>query len=378
MQKPEKMWEINQLFIFLGMLSIVFAVLKIASGIVVPLLIAMAIAIILSPLFELLARRRVPRVISLLLVLLIAIGFLVSVGAFIANEVQSFIANSATMTQSLQSAMTDFTEKLNRYQIPLDFNDLSRLVPPASIAGLLQSTLSQLGNQLSNILLIVFIAAFMTMDASNFQIRLEKVYAERGGDMGPAIEIIQKIKTYFLIKAKISLLTAGCAYLVLWYFDIQYAFLWAVVTFAMNFIPVIGSIIAAIPPVLFAMLDHSMSVAMLVVLWYAAINIVIGNIIEPGLMGRGLGLSTLTVFFSMTFWGWMFGPTGTILSVPLTMGFQFMLMQNEETRWAGFLLSDYKGETYGENDDAARAGKASGGSRAVEETTGNGGKKTGA
>lgn len=354
MSKSQELWGINQLFIFLGMLSIVFAVLKAASGIVVPLLIAISIAIVLSPFLSLLERYRVPRVISLLLVLLVSTGFLVSVGAFVANELQAFVANSPELTASLQSAIARASAKLNEYNIPVKPEDLSRLLDPVNIAGLLQRMLTDLGSQLSNIMLIVFIAAFILMDSSFIRLRLEKVYAARGRDFGAAIEIIEKIKAYFLLKAKISLLTAACAYAVLWYFDIQYAFLWAAVTFAMNFIPVIGSIIAAVPPVIFALLDHSLMTGVLVAAWYAGINMVIGNIIEPSLMGRGMGLSTLTVFFSMTFWGWMFGPTGMILSVPLTMGFQFLLMQYEETHWAGFLLSDYKGEkNHDEHDHEA-------------------------
>jgi len=356
MPTPQKPWEINQLFIFLGMLCIVFAVLKIASEIVVPALIAFAIAIILSPLLEWLEQHRVPRSLSLILVLLVSTGVLVLAGAFIANEVQAFIVNTPDLAKSLQDALMQFTTKLSEFKIDVDPDDLTRLIHPENVAVVLQRMFTELGNQLSNIMLIVFIAAFIVTDARYFEIRLEKVYSSRGGDIGPALEIVDKIKAYFLIKAKVSLTTAFCAYLVLWYYDIQYAALWAAVTFAMNFIPVIGSIIAAAPPVLLALLNHSMITALMVAGWYGGINMIIGNVIEPNLIGRGLGLSTLAVFFSMTFWGWMFGPTGMILSVPLTMGFQFLLMQYDETHWFGFLLSEYKGEqNNGENDDASGA-----------------------
>jgi len=344
MPKPQRMWEINQLFLFLGMLSVVFAALKFASAIVVPLLIAIAIAIILSPLFQLLERYRVPRVISLMLVLAVSGIFMVSAGAFVANELKAFIENAPALAQSLEKELAGLVGKLNGFSIPVNAEDLGRLFQPANAAGLLQRMLSELGNQLSNMMLIIFVVAFILTDAAGSRIRLEKVYAARDRDLSPVLEIIDKIKTYFLIKAQVSAVTGFCVFLVLWYFDIQYAFLWAALTFAMNFIPVIGSIIAAVPPILFALVDHSMVTAGLVAAWYAGINMVIGNIIEPQLMGRGLGLSTLTVFFSMTFWGWMFGPTGMILSVPLTMAFQFLLLQYEETKWAGFLLSDYKGE----------------------------------
>jgi len=91
------------------------------------------------------------------------------------------------------------------------------------------------------------------------------------------------------------------------------------------------------------MIGHGAFSAFWVAAWYSVINVVVGNIIEPKVMGSGLGLSATTIFFSMVFWGWMFGPAGMILSVPLTLGFQFLLMQYEQTRWFAFLMSDYKG-----------------------------------
>ena len=105
----------------------------------------------------------------------------------------------------------------------------------------------------------------------------------------------------------------------------------------------VGSIFAAIPAIIMALLDHSMMTAIWIILWYLIVNTVIGNILEPHIMGRGLGLSALTIFLSMIFWGWMFGPAGMILSVPLTMGVQFLFDQYEETKWLAFMLGDYKG-----------------------------------
>ena len=92
------------------------------------------------------------------------------------------------------------------------------------------------------------------------------------------------------------------------------------------------------------MISHGIGTTLWVALWYIIINMVVGNILEPKIMGKGLGLSALVIFLSMTFWGWVFGPTGMILSVPLTMIVQCLFEQFRETEWIALLLSDYKQE----------------------------------
>ena len=107
----------------------------------------------------------------------------------------------------------------------------------------------------------------------------------------------------------------------------------------------IGSIFAAIPPIVLALMDQGMMTAVWITLWYMTINIIIGNMLEPRIMGKGLGLSALVIFLSMTLWGWILGPAGMILSVPLTMTMQFFFSQYEETEWITLMLSDYERDT---------------------------------
>ncbi len=344
MQKTQPIWRINQLFLFLGMLSIVFAVLKTASAVVVPLIIAIAIAILLSPLYSVLEKRRVPRIAALVLLIVFTSLLLIALGSFLGSEMHTFFSDSRTLTQQLQTASNKTLLKLSNLGIPFDMDEIRAIVQPGSVIGFFQNMLKQTGSQLSNIFLIVFMAAFIVIDSTYLPIKLKKVFENRPETLNNLIRFTDKIETYFILKAKVSIFTALWALGVLWYFDIPYLYLWAAVAFFLNFIPVIGSIIAAFPPVIIALIDHSMMTGVWVALWYLVINTVMGNIIEPALMGRGLGLSSTTVFLSMVFWGWMFGPAGMILSVPLTMAFQFLMLQYPETKWVGFLMSDYKGE----------------------------------
>ena len=184
----------------------------------------------------------------------------------------------------------------------------------------------------------------MLMESEFLYNKLIKVGKENKRNIDEWMKIITKIQSYFLIKVKTSFITALWALGVLWYYDVSYALLWSILVFFLNFVPVIGSILAAIPAIIMAGIDHGMITAFWVASWYAVINMVIGNILEPKIMGKGLGLSALVIFLSMTFWGWVFGPAGMILSVPLTMVFQFMFQQYDETRWVALFLSDYETE----------------------------------
>ncbi len=111
-----------------------------------------------------------------------------------------------------------------------------------------------------------------------------------------------------------------------------------VIAFMLNFVPTIGSIIAAVPTVLLCLVQLGVNSSLLVMLGYFVVNMVVGNIWEPRIMGRGLGLSTLVVFLSLTFWGWVFGSVGMLLSVPFTMIAKIVLEKNPDTRWIAILL----------------------------------------
>ena len=119
---------------------------------------------------------------------------------------------------------------------------------------------------------------------------------------------------------------------------VDYAIIWALIAFLLNYIPNIGSLIAAIPAILFSYVQLGFNGAIWTTIVFVAVNTVIGNVIEPRVMGKGLGLSTFVVFWSLLFWGFVLGTIGMFLSVPLTMAIKIMLAQNGQTRWIAILL----------------------------------------
>ena len=121
--------------------------------------------------------------------------------------------------------------------------------------------------------------------------------------------------------------------------NVEFALLWGSIAFFLNFVPIIGSLIAAIPVVVLALLDVGLASASLIAAGYLVINVIVGNLLEPRFMGRGLNLSTLVVFLSLVFWGWVFGPVGMFLSVPLTMLVKIAFEYSPQSRWLAVLLS---------------------------------------
>jgi predicted PurR-regulated permease PerM len=146
------------------------------------------------------------------------------------------------------------------------------------------------------------------------------------------------VQRYLLIKTLVSLATGFVVGIALTILGVDYAILWAVIAFLLNYIPNIGSIIAAVPPMLIAMIQLGPMSSLLVAGLYIVINTIFGNVVEPRYMGRSLGLSTLVVFVSLVFWGWVFGPVGMLLSIPLTMVVKIALENSDRNRWLAVLL----------------------------------------
>lgn len=343
-QIRQETWPINQLLIFWVMISIILTIFKFASELIVPFLIAVALAIVLTPLLTYLELKRIPRVLSLLFIIIVSFIPTVIVGGYIGEEVKDFANNFQETREQFALTLEKFSRFMNGLGIGVTQEDIHKILEKNNLGEIVKNFASQAGSQFSNIFLIFFMVAFMLMESNYFYNKMIKITKDNSWNIEDMMKIIEKIKSYFLIKVKTSLMTAVWILAVLWYFDVNYFYLWATLAFFLNFIPVIGSIIAAVPPIAMALIDQTAMIALWVAVWYMVINTVVGNILEPRIMGRGLGLSSLVIFLSMTFWGWIFGPAGMILSVPLTMVVQFLFGQYQETKWIALLLSDYKKE----------------------------------
>lgn len=205
----------------------------------------------------------------------------------------------------------------------------------------LRSVLSGLANLLSNALIILITVIFMLLEASRIPAKLKAAFGTSHPLLANIKEIIDDVRRYMVIKTTTSALTGISVVALSLLLDIPYGLLWGVVAFLFNFVPNIGSIIAAIPPILLALVEPGQGPmqAGAIAFGYVVINSVISYAIEPRYMGQGLGLSTLVVFLSLIFWGWVLGPVGMLLSAPLTMIVKIVLMNSDDTRWLAILMS---------------------------------------
>ena len=298
----------TRVLLVLASVVIVIAGLKAASTIIVPLLMALFIAIITTPFMLWLTGKGVPKWAALGLILLVLAGFILTVGSLISSSVDQF------------SALLPAYETKAAAQI---------------IGGLVGS----LGRIVGDSLLIFFTVMFLLVEASTIPNKIRAILSDPDTTLERLSEFLNAVKQYLVIKSLTSLITGVVVTAWLFFLGVDFAVLWGSIAFFMNFVPFVGSIIAAVPVVFLAFLDAGVQDALLVAAGFLAINLVVGNLIEPRFMGRGLGLSTLVVFLSLLFWGWVFGPVGMFLSAPLTMLVKIALESDPRSRWIAILLS---------------------------------------
>ena len=311
-----------------------------AQPILVPVLFAAFLAIISGPTMSWLIQRRVPRPAALLMVVLGMATIGVTVVIVIGQSLYSFRDNLETYKEPLQQKVAAITDRLTEAGIKVSESARADNLNTDNAVDYLKTLLGSLTNLFGKGLFVLFSFVFIVLEATGFP---DKV-AAMPGDTSARLERWQKIITetrrYFALKTIISLVTGVTIGVLLVVLKVPYAPLWALMAFLFNFIPNIGSIIAAVPPIVVTFIVLDTSTLIWVIAIYLAVNLLVGNMIEPRIMGKGLGLSTLVVFLSLVVWGFVLGPVGMLLSVPLTMIVKIVLTASDDTRWLGILLSN--------------------------------------
>ncbi|MGQ8365602.1 AI-2E family transporter [Glaciecola sp. 1036] len=326
--------------VVLAALVVVLAGIKAASVIVVPFLLSAFIAIAVSPIINWLAKYRIPRWISVTIVILIlvVIGFMLA--GLITQSMAEFRQNLPVYREQLAGEFAWVIEKLALLNINLDKSLITSYLDPGVAMNMATNIISGMGIVLSNVFLILLTVIFMLFEAKSIPARVHVAMADPEMKMTHIDRFLESVNQYLVIKMLVSLGTGFFIGVWLYVLGVDHFMLWSVLAFMLNFIPNIGSIIAAIPAVLMAFVEFGFAKAGLAGLGFIVVNTVMGNMVEPKFMGKGLGLSTLVVFLSLIFWGWLLGTVGMLLSVPLTMVVKIALESREESKWLAVLLSD--------------------------------------
>lgn len=217
---------------------------------------------------------------------------------------------------------------------------LQQKVRSGSVLGWAQGVLFSLINFLGTTFIVMLVTVFMLTEARMFGRRFVAISEAQGPNLQRMLSAVKDIQKYLGIKTIISMVTGVLAGVLCWYMGLEFALLWGILAFVLNYIPAIGSVIAGIPPILLSLLnDGDLSNASIIAGGYVVINGFLGNFLEPTLLGRRFGISTVVVILSVLFWGWVWGPIGMLLAVPLTMLVKVALDNSSDFRWVAVAIS---------------------------------------
>ncbi|CAN5898106.1 AI-2E family transporter [soil metagenome] len=328
----------SRLLLNLAGLVLVVLGLQAAASILVPFTLALFLTMLSLPLLLRLQARRIPSAVAVLLTVLVnvaVLGLFLLIVSQSANEIRLAVPR---YLEQLQALVLSTQAWLVERRVPVEEMVLIDLLNPEYVIGLVTGTLRGIAWVVSNALLVLIIMIFMLAETAVFPDKLRAALGSRDADLGRFAKITLEVQHYLGIKTVISLITGTLVGLWVWVLGIDFPLFWGFMAFLFNYIPSVGSILASIPPILIGLLQYGVGVALLVALGFLVVNITFGNIIEPNLMGRRLGLSTLVVILSLVFWGWVWGPVGMLLSLPMTMIVKIMLENTSDMRWIAILL----------------------------------------
>ncbi len=331
-------------FIWLVGMAAVFillAGLKTVSHIVTPFLLAAFLAIISAPVLAWMQQRGVPSLVSILL-LFSLVGFAFFLLFLALQGAAVSLAEQAPQYQAKLAGWLDHlrNELAVRGAPPELLPETIPLPQASTVTGMATGVASGLGQLTAHTLLVLLAFMFLLLEERTLSEKLTAAFPGRRRARVRTRRFLRSVYRYLLIKTGASLMTGLLVGAGLSFLGIDFAILWGIVAGLLNFIPTIGSFIAAVPALLIAIVGADPIDVFLVAALYLVVNISIGSIIEPRLLGRSLGLSPVIVLVSLLVWGWVFGPIGMLLAVPLTMIAKLALDSSPQTRWVGILLSD--------------------------------------
>lgn len=328
----------NSPIVILASAVIVIAGLKVAGSILIPFLLAAFIAVLTMPFVRWINKFKVPEAIGVLFVLLFLLMLVLLIGSFIGGTVNAFYKDIPLYEARFHSLTSHYIALLNSYGFEISESNLRQFMNPGQMMKTATMVLNSLRGMLTTTLLILLIIMFMLLEGSGLPDKLKRAFGENTRVLQHFQTVSKSVQFYLVLKTIISVVTGILVWLGLVWLDVPYASLWGVIAFLLNYIPTIGSIVAAIPAIIIALITIDAVTASLVAVLYTVINTLLGSILEPRLMGNSLGISPLVVFGSLVFWGWLWGPIGMILCVPLTMVLKIIFETNPSSEWLAILL----------------------------------------
>lgn len=323
--------------VIIASVVVILAGIYAARQVLTPVLLAGFITMASTPLMQWLRQRRVPESVSITIALTITVSVLTLLALLVAGSINSFVLRVPRFEAQLTSAVESMQRWLGEQGFVISSGSLADLVDPGPVLSLLGGAVQGLASFASFTVLVVLVVAFMLLESAGLRDKLERVSLSRR-QISDLEGLSQMMYRYLGVKTLTSAATGLLIGLWTSFLGLELFVLYGVLAFLLNYVPTVGSIVAALPAVILALLQFGPGTALATTLGYLLVNFVIGNGIEPRIMGAAMGLSPLVVIFSLLLWGWLLGPVGALLSVPLTILVRILLASTPDLNWLSVLL----------------------------------------
>lgn len=331
--------EVRRILIAAGIVVIAFG-MQAMQSILVPVLLAAFVAVLAIAPVRWMERKGLPHwaavaIVALVLLSVTMLGFLL-VGA----SITQFSDQLPFYQRRLDEALQALVGRIENERFPTTVEELLETVEPGAAMRFTASLLTSLGSLFTSAFLILFAVVFMLMEAPHLAAKIGYLAGQPGAGTVAFGRFVGDLQRYLIIKTLVSLATGLAVGLWTAFLGLDFPLVWGLLAFVLNYVPTIGSIIASVPAIMLGFIQYGLGRAALVALGYLVVNQLLGTLLEPRIVGRRVGLSTLVVLLALIFWGWVLGPIGMLLSVPLTMTLKLGLQAGERTRWVATLLGD--------------------------------------
>jgi AI-2 transport protein TqsA len=342
MTDQNNIYRETRFFVIAAAFVIIIYGINQAQSVVALFLVSVFLALIGTPPVLWLERKHFPSFLAVMIVMAGMIALLLIIGIVVGTSLGTFSDALPLYQKRLHEEVLALKSLLATKHIIVTEKALFEYFNPGSVMSLTASLLAEMGSVFSNIVLILLTVIFILLEASSFPIKLRSVLGDSHRTFPQVTKFVNDIQRYMIIKTIVSLSAGIIVGLWLFILGVDFPVLWGFVAFLLHYIPNVGQIIAAIPAVLLAFIQLGVGSAALTAVGYLVVGFTLGNVVEPRLMGRKLGLSTLVVFLSLFVWGGMLGLIGVILCIPFTMTLKFAFESSKSTQWIAVLLGSEK------------------------------------
>jgi len=315
---------------------VVLVGLRLGASILNPILFAVVLTLLFSPVYSWLLRRGLPAPLALLGMLVLLTVLFLGLIFILGGSISRFTERVGFYTTQLNGQVDSLDALIER--LGLSNVDVRDVVKPKALTEAIGAILSGIAGFLSDFFLILVIMLFLLAEGPAMMNRLRASASTDNPQVANLTTVGRSVVRQFGLRAIVNLVTGAGVTVLLFLLGVDFPLLWGILTFFLSFVPYIGLVLAVTPAVVLALAEFGVSRAVLVIVGVIVINILAENVLSPMMMGRGLNISPTIVFLSFVIWAWLLGGPGAFLALPITLFVAVMFDTFPETRWLASLI----------------------------------------